>query len=248
MKLLVLGTAGYHPNEDRHTACLMLPELGIVLDAGTGMFRVRDHLRTSTLDIFLTHAHLDHVVGLTYLLDVLFEKDVDRTTVHGEREKLQAVTECLFSEYLFPVKPPFDTVPIAVGESQDISGGGRITSFPLTHPGNSVGYRLDWPGHSMAYVTDTTAKPDADYIEQIRGVDLLLHECNFPDDLSEYANMTGHSHTTPVMQVAANAKVKRLVLIHMNPLVDDVDPIRLEEGRKIFANAEIAVDNMEIEF
>ena len=33
MKLHLLGTTGYHPNARRHTACLMLPEQGIVLDA-----------------------------------------------------------------------------------------------------------------------------------------------------------------------------------------------------------------------
>jgi transposase len=77
MKLLVLGSTGYHPNEHRHTACMMLPEIGVVLDAGTGMFRVGRHLQTSTLDIFLTHVHLDHVVGITYLFDVLNEKPLD---------------------------------------------------------------------------------------------------------------------------------------------------------------------------
>ena len=248
MKLMVLGTAGYHPSEERHTACLMLPEQGIVLDAGTGMFRTRDLIVAPTLDIYLTHAHLDHVVGLTYLLDVLFDKQVDRTTVHGEAEKLAAVRDCLFSEFLFPVDPPFAMNPLTIGETQPLTGGGTITSFPLKHPGNSIGYRLDWPDHSMAYVTDTTAESDSQYIEQIKGVDLLVHECNFPDRLRAYAVKTGHSHTTPVMQVAAKAQVGKLVLVHMNPLESDKDPIGLDEGRKIFANSEIAVDGMSIEF
>ena len=71
MKLVLLGTGGYYANDRRHTACLMLPEVGVVLDAGSGMFRIRDYLATDRLDIFLTHAHLDHVIGLTYLIDVL---------------------------------------------------------------------------------------------------------------------------------------------------------------------------------
>ena len=50
MKLILLGTTGYHPNNRRHTACLMLPEVGVVLDAGTAMFRVRDYLTTKHLD------------------------------------------------------------------------------------------------------------------------------------------------------------------------------------------------------
>ena len=113
MKLILLGTTGYHPNNRRHTACLMLPECGIILDAGTAMFRVRDHLATSTLDIFLTHAHLDHVIGLTYLFDVLFEKSMDYVHVHGEPEKLQALEHHLFHEALFPAKPPFHWKPLA---------------------------------------------------------------------------------------------------------------------------------------
>src|SRR5687768_9381101 len=100
MKLLLLGTAGYHPSETRHTACLMLPESGIVLDAGTGFFRVRQHLQTSTLDILLTHAHLDHVAGLTFLLSTLHQQQVDRVTIHGAAEKLAAVRDHLLSDHL----------------------------------------------------------------------------------------------------------------------------------------------------
>ena len=83
MKLVLLGTTGYHPNDRRQTACLMIPELGIVLDAGTAMYRVRDRIETPELDIYLTHAHLDHVIGLTFLFDVLHEKNV-RVVVRGE--------------------------------------------------------------------------------------------------------------------------------------------------------------------
>ena len=61
----------------------MLPEVGVVLDAGTGFYRVREHLRTSELDVFLTHAHLDHVVGLTYLFDVV--RDTARPARDGAR-------------------------------------------------------------------------------------------------------------------------------------------------------------------
>src|SRR5262245_66593645 len=101
MKLLVLGTSGYHPNQRRHTACLMLPEAGIVLDAGTGFFRVRKHLQTPTLDILLSHAHLDHVAGLTFLLSTAVDKPLERITVHAAADKLAAVRDHLLNEHLF---------------------------------------------------------------------------------------------------------------------------------------------------
>ena len=44
MRLVLLGTTGYHPNERRHTPCLLLPECGVMLDAGTGVFRTAEYL------------------------------------------------------------------------------------------------------------------------------------------------------------------------------------------------------------
>ncbi len=246
MKLLLLGTTGYHPNDTRHTACLMLPELGIVLDAGTAMYRARRYLCTAELDIFLTHAHLDHVVGLTYLIDVLRDKPVTRTTVHGQAAKLRAIEEHLFSDALFPVKPLCEFRPLE--RETPLAAGGRLTHFPLTHPGGAIGFRLDWPGHSLAYVTDTTAGDNVKYAEAIRGVDVLVHECYFPDSLSELATLTGHSTTSPVARLARRAGVGRLVLVHVNPAAEEPDPIDLPAARQIFPATELGHDLMEIEF
>jgi len=246
MKLILLGTTGYHPNERRHTPCLLIPECGVMLDAGTATFRAGRYLKTPQLDVFLTHAHLDHVVGLTYLFSVLREHPLEAVRVHGEAEKLQAVREHLFAEALFPVLPPCQFVPLAA--HVPLPGGGRLTHFPLAHHGGSVGYRLDWPGHSLAYVTDTTAAPDAGYLEKIRGVRLLVHECYFPDAMAEWAQKTGHSHTTPVAELARAAGVGRLVLVHLDPCAAEPDPIGLDVARAIFPNTDLGEDLMELEF
>ena len=124
-----------------------------------------------------------------------------------------------------------------------------MTYFPVEHPGGSVGYRIDWPDRSLAYVTDTTASADAGYIEQIRGVDLLLHECNFSDDADKaFVERTGHSRTTAVANLARAADVGRLVLVHLDPAVNAVDPIGLDVARKIFSRTDVAEDLSEIEF
>jgi len=247
MKLVMLGTTGYHPNDLRQTACYALPEIGVVLDAGTGMYRLRNHIATDELDIFLSHAHLDHIAGLTFMLGTLFDKNMRRITVHGKAEKLAAVREHLFHREIFPVEPDCEFREIA--SQTKLAGGGVLTHFPLVHPGGSIGFRLDWPERSMAYVTDTTANPTAPYIERIRGVDLLLHECYFGDDTpEEFAAQTGHSRTTPTAEVARAAEAKKLVLIHLNPLIAEVDPIGLPTAKKIFPNTLLGEDNVTIEF
>jgi ribonuclease BN (tRNA processing enzyme) len=125
---------------------------------------------------------------------------------------------------------------------------GKLTHFPLKHPGGSIGYRLDWPEASLAYVTDTTADPNAAYVEKIRNVDVLVHECYFPDGEEEMAELTGHSCITPVAQVAAAADVGLLILVHVNPMLLEDDPFNLKAARKIFPAIEIGEDLTSIEF
>ncbi|MCP4505848.1 MAG: ribonuclease Z, partial [Fuerstiella sp.] len=157
MRLIFLGTGGYHPNERRHTASLLLPDIGLALDAGTGFFRVQERLQTDTLDVFLTHAHLDHVCGLTSFLVPLLRGDVTGVRVHGTTNTLAAIRQHLFAEELFPVAPPFEWCELSATTPINVADDGKLTCFELKHPGGSLGYRIDWPDHSLAYITDTTA-------------------------------------------------------------------------------------------
>jgi ribonuclease Z len=246
MKLVLLGTSGYHPNDRRHTACLMLPEIGVVFDAGSAMFRVADHIATDTLDVFLSHVHLDHCMGLTFMFDILYERPLKRVTVYGEQPKLDAVSTHLFNEHIFPVDPPFEMK--ALDGPVKLAGGATLTHFALKHPGGSIGFRIDWPDKSLAYVTDTVAAKDAAYLKAIRGVDLLVHECFFCDDQPEQAELTGHSCLMPVVELAAAAKVKKLVLVHINPVYEEDECYDLAAARKVFAETSIGTDCMEIDF
>ena len=245
MKLVVLGTAGYHPNEHRQTTCVVIPEAGIVLDAGTSMFRLPQYIETPSIDILLSHAHLDHVVGLTFLLDILYQHPLDEVRVHSVPANLKAIREHLFSDELFPVEPPYVDRPIV--DALQI-GTATVTHCPLMHPGGSIGYRVDFADRSLAFITDTTAHVDAEYVKFIQGVDLLIHECNFPDGFDDFAEKTGHSCLTPVVEVAKRADVGGLILLHFNPLTHGIDAVALAQAQETFSPIVLAEDGMEIEF
>lgn len=240
MQIEFLGTGGYHPNERRHTACVMLPEIGLVFDAGTGFFRVPDRLQTTELSIFLSHPHLDHIAGLTFPLVAMMNGQLEHVRVYGTKTTLAAVREHLFAEALFPVDPDFEYIEL--NGDVTLSDGGVLRHIPLKHHGESNGFRIDWPERSMAYITDTTAGPEGVDMEFVRGVDLLIHECNFADDMRDWAMTTGHSHLTPVLELARDAAVGRLILMHIDPQHPEDDPIGLERPQSIFANVTLAED------
>jgi ribonuclease Z len=244
MHIRFLGTGGYHPNERRHTSCVMVPESGLVFDAGSSFFRVEQHLQTEELDIFLSHAHLDHIIGLTFFIVPMVRGKVRKVRVHSQPQYLLAIREHLYAQAVFPVKPNFEMHPLA--ERIRISDGGVVTHRLLEHPGGSIGYRVDWPDRSLAYVTDTPA--DGSCVEFLRGVDVLIHECNFPDDMPEMAQQTGHSCTSPVARVARDAGVGQLWLTHIDPEFTSDDPVGIEAARKIFPNTHYAEDQLSIEW
>jgi ribonuclease BN (tRNA processing enzyme) len=140
----------------------------------------------------------------------------------------------------------FEFLPLKTVEA--FPNGARMTHFPVEHTAPCYGFRLDTLGGSLAYVTDTYGEPGASYLEEIKGVDVLLHECTWPDGEPQLARRSGHSHITPVAQLAAEAQVGRLVLVHLSPFRPEWGEPELNLAYSIFPRTALAFDHMEIEF
>lgn len=259
MKIVFLGTNGFAPTEQAHTMCCMIPELGIVLDAGTGCFRVGQYQQTDSIVIYLSHAHSDHTFGLTYLFSgymkqVVSQAKRDHRTddfeaiIDATNDMMSRVTVCSVESVLTATKTQFSNLKINwknLEENHGLPENGKLSHFSLNHTTECYGFRLEWPDRSLAYVTDTIADKDADYVQHIKGVDVLIHDCYLPDSWAEFAHRTGHSHTSAVAQVAAQAQVGRLVLAHHNTAGLDID---LATAQAIFPQTVSAYDLMEISF
>ncbi|MCC9644848.1 MBL fold metallo-hydrolase [Rhodopirellula sp. JC740] len=224
LELHCLGTAGYHPNESRHTSCYFVPECGLVLDAGTGIFRLPNLIQTDHLNILLSHAHLDHIVGLTFLLDILYQRPVQDVCIWGQREKLASIREHLFHPDIFPVELPVTWKSIDENDTwqlQDASFSWR----PQDHPGGSVAYKIELPDGSdsstrLLYATDTLGAEDDVTLDWMSDVDLLMHECNFDDKNQSWAEKTGHCYLDKVVRIAKRTTPKQLLLTHINPIAE----------------------------
>lgn len=251
MRLHCLGTTGYHPNSRQHTACYFLPEAGILLDAGTGLFHLSSllqHSPLSELNILLSHAHLDHVVGLTYLLDVIAMTQLRTVRVYGTSDKLRAVRDHLFHPLLFPVPPSFSFHEIAAESQPLVLPEAKVNFFALEHPGGSIGMLIQTSSRKIAYITDTAPLLEPEWKERLKDVDLLLHECYFTDVGADLARRTGHCWLSAVTEFVAAVRPKRTLLIHTNPQAELLGETLCLDSRHRELGIRLAEDLMCVEF
>jgi ribonuclease BN (tRNA processing enzyme) len=243
MEGVVVGSGGWVPTSRRETCCALVREgsRALVIDAGTGIHRLienRELLRgAETVDILLTHFHLDHVVGLAYLPGLgLPEPPV----VWGAGGRLAGeATESLLGRLL---GSPFNSAPLADFASDvreletdelEIGPFSIATRVQERHAAPTLAVRI---GDRLTYCTDTA--PDPDNVAFAAGSRVLLHDAWYAQETSDDGN---HSAGGDAGRIARDAGVERLVLIHVNPLQESDEPLA-ESARREFAGAEVGID------
>jgi ribonuclease Z len=118
----------------------------------------------------------------------------------------------------------------------------RLADGRVIHPSDVLGPPR--PGKAVAYCTDT--RPCAAAVELARGVDLLVHEATFTEELADEAREFGHSTAAQAATIAREAGARRLLITHFSSRYPDATPL-LEEARAIFPDTMLAEDLMEVE-
>jgi phosphoribosyl 1,2-cyclic phosphodiesterase len=209
----------------------------LLLDAGTGMRYLGNSLLGEgplDADILLTHTHFDHVCGLPFFKPFFEPKNRFRLWAgHLDGElNLQRVLREFMMAPLFPVPP--DVFRAAI-EYRDFRGGATlplerapgvtVRTAALNHPNGATGYRIEYGGKSVCYVTDTEhvpGAPDAKVLGLIAGADIVIYDCMYTDE--EYARSYvgwGHSTWQEAVRLCKAARVKKLVVFHHDPDHDD---------------------------
>jgi phosphoribosyl 1,2-cyclic phosphodiesterase len=207
----------------------------LIFDAGTGIRQLGTSLvkaaNGTDFDIFLSHGHIDHVVGLPFFAP-LFVKDQVVRVWGGNLQAAGGVKQAVKKLMSFPFFPLQVDALQARLEFHDFSAGDTINprpgiklrTAPLNHPGGATGYRVDYNGRSVAYVTDIEigAGPlDPVLVELIRGASLLILDTTYSnEELPSHAGW-GHSSWQQGIDVANAAHVGQLCLFHHDPEHDD---------------------------
>jgi len=249
-----------------NTPCIEMKVGGerLIFDGGTGL-RVLGQSLLSQMPVeahmFFTHSHWDHIQGFPFFVPAFVK--VNQFHIYGAIAPNGSTIKQRLSDQMHHPNFP---VPLQVMQAElkfhDVEIGetiaiGEITveNTRLNHPGEAIGYRVNWRGRSAAYITDT--EHFADGLDQnvlwlARNADVIIYDATYTDEeyYSESSSKVGWGHSTwqQAIRVAKAAKVKQLVIFHHDPLHNDnfLDRVA-EEAQAQFPNTLIAREGMTIQ-
>lgn len=268
-KLVFYGVRGSYPvSQPRgfryggNTTCLLL-EKGdkvVILDAGTGLIYIGPYLKkhkpnVKKLDIFLTHLHIDHILGLPFF-DPVFDSSYEINFYCDNLEKQGIRFEdgvyAMFKQPLSPIekegiKAKINFIPLDVKNPTPMTLRRDFVIEYIKeyeHPLSGViMYRMTINGKKVVFATDIESLNGFSpvYLDYIRGVDILIHDSHYLD--SDYVKGYGHSTVSMAVANASKAKVKKLYLFHYNPEYtdDDVDRM-LASARQGFKETHLSIE------
>ena len=223
-----------------NTSCVSIDAPGespLLLDMGTGLRYYGKRLsadRPFAGTCLLSHLHWDHVQGLPFFAPLLWKgASLD---VYGPAQDdgrtLDEVVASTIGPPLFPVclaKLPAALRFHDTADTEFAIGGFKITSRLIPHLGPTLGFRIEWQGRSIAYLSDHQQPVDGSFsvapgaLELVEGVDLLIHDGQYtPTEFQAKANW-GHCTIEYAVWLAGHAGVKQLALFHHDPSRRDDD-------------------------
>ncbi len=202
----------------------------IILDAGTGIRALGNKLEKEQrlmINLLITHAHWDHLSGFPFFSPLYDKKS--RINVYGPQPtqaSLKKIVSKTMSAPYFPIE--FEDIlaeiafPVMHGKEYSI-GSVLVQTIPLRHPSEGVGYRLTQHGKCFVFMTDNEIDRNYsnglsynDYVEFVRGADLIFHDAEYSMEEYKKTKGWGHSAYLHTVRLALEAGVKALGLFHHN--------------------------------
>ncbi len=242
-----------------NTSCVSLTipgEAPILFDMGTGLRYFGCGLTQRpgfVATALVTHLHWDHTQGLPFFAPILW--DGSRLDVYAPAQDDGRAIADVFAGLIRPPAFPveLDRLPGVVRFHDVVDadwaiGSVKVMARSIPHVGATCGYRVEWNGRSVAYMSDHQQPYDGSFhatdgaLELAEGVDVLIHDAQYLAAEFERKRTWGHCTIDYAVWMAIEAKARTLVLFHHDPTHDD----DMLDGIVARARAEGAAHGVEV--
>ena len=240
----------------------------IIVDAGSGMRRLGSKLvreERYQYTMLFTHAHWDHLMGFPFFKPIYMEgTSIAAFGCPNAQISLKNMISRVMVAPNFPVNFEDIKTTITFHESCETLfalNSVDVTSIPLSHPNQGVGYKFSENGKNFVFLTDNElghVHPGGltydGYVDFAAQTDILIHDAEFLEEDYKKTKTWGHSVYKQALQLAIDAGVKKFGLFHHNQdrsdaAVDEIvaDCRKTIRERKAPLECFAVYQNMEIE-
>lgn len=199
MKIKVLGCTG--AELPGHNQPGFLLDGKILFDAGSLTNVLDERAQMKIENIFITHAHLDHIKSIPFFADnIAIKNSGHRVNIIGIPPVLQTIKKNIlissvwpdFTKIPHPSNAILNLVEIKPGESRKF-GSYTITPYEVNHSVPAVGYMIEDKNIKRLFYTGDTG-PTSGTWKKIgdKKIDSLIIEVSFPNSMEGMAILTGH--------------------------------------------------------
>lgn len=240
-----------------NTSCVTLEVPGhdlFIFDAGSGIRELglallREKRLPLSARLLLTHTHWDHIQGFPFFTPAFIPGNT--ITVYGAPEGEGGVAGALNGQMVhryFPIS--LDQLGATLAFQHAAAGqheidGLHVTTAPLIHSSACLGYRVEGGGYVVTYLTDAEPRRvdgqivfDPGMLSLASGSDVLIHDAQYTD--AEYPAKIGWGHCPIgyVVDLALEARARKLVLFHHDPTRtdDQLDALLAEARARVAAS------------
>jgi ribonuclease Z len=249
-KLIILGSSNAISSKDSENTHMVLvgKERIVMIDCVNNPIHRLGKAGVDFMDVtdlILTHFHPDHVSGVPLLLMDMWlrgrKKLVNIYGLHYTLDRMEKLMEMYSWENwpnFFPVA--FHRLPADENASLLDCTEFKISSSPVRHLIPTIGLRFDFKANKKALAYSCDTEPCVEVVRLAEGVNVLIHEAS--------GAALGHSSAGQAGQIAAQAQVGKLYLIHY-PTGEYTNGNLIAEARQHYqGEVALATDFMILDF
>lgn len=259
MKLTMLGTGNAGVTECYNT-CFVIENEGeyLLVDGGGGngllkQLKAAGIRRSDIRNIFVTHRHTDHLLGIVWMLRMICQNrgNTEDVTIYGHDEVIDLLRE--LTERMFP-RPEGGLPPqlhlAALSDGQEFHAiGHRFQAFDIQSvKAKQFGFTMYYGEGKKLTCCGDEAYRECEY-SYAQGSTWLLHEAFCLESESEIFRPHEKQHSTvkDACQIAEELGVENLLLYHTEEknLVNRKE-LYTAEGRQYFTGNLVVPDDLDV--